>query len=477
MRKPEDGSRVSVAVVGSGMAGLVSGFLLANDKKQRFDVQIFEAQDQLSLDSASATVTSKEDGTPQGRVDLPMRAFAGGFYDNLRNMYDYLGVKYRPQAFLFTLSQLPRWDGRAATPYFVHSSNSHRLPPVRPEACGFWQWVAETVYLLLCYAWYVMCCFAVPPKEAAQKASSKKSSDGCETVGQYFHRIRLPNYFLDNYLIPAISSITTCSHDTLRGFPASDIIDYKRLTYNKPHYLVYGGVHIVQEKLAKGLKVQLNSRVTRVENRGTKICVSWIDTKNKASTAAQQQEQQQQQQKLFDHVILAVTPNVVGELFPPLRTAMSQVPTMSVETVVHTDTSAITSLSLSPMAEGASQTIHLCSLNGATESIHEHRFSVLVSTAPVTPIESSKVIHRTYLTRVLRTPRSREVINQIFGEGLVTQGCVGGGDEEKKSWCSGDGNVWLVGGWCWDGMVLLEGCIVSAMRVADRFGVEVPWCK
>jgi hypothetical protein len=42
-------------------------------------------------------------------------------------------------------------------------------------------------------------------------------------------------------------------------------------------------------------------------------------------------------------------------------------------------------------------------------------------------------------------------------------------------WRSGDDNVYLVGGWCWDGMVLLEGCVVSAMRVADALGVEVPW--
>ncbi|KAH0602386.1 uncharacterized protein H6S33_008725 [Morchella sextelata] len=46
-------------------------------------------------------------------------------------------------------------------------------------------------------------------------------------------------------------------------------------------------------------------------------------------------------------------------------------------------------------------------------------------------------------------------------------GGVGGG-----GW---QGGVWVVGGWAWDGMVLLEGCVVSAMRVARDFGVEVEW--
>ena len=48
-------------------------------------------------------------------------------------------------------------------------------------------------------------------------------------------------------------------------------------------------------------------------------------------------------------------------------------------------------------------------------------------------------------------------------------------DEKKDLWRNGDGNVWLVGAWCWDGMVLLEGCVVSAMRVTRDLGVEVPW--
>jgi 2-polyprenyl-6-methoxyphenol hydroxylase-like FAD-dependent oxidoreductase len=34
--------RQRVAIVGSGMAGLVAGYLLANDKEGRFDVEVLE---------------------------------------------------------------------------------------------------------------------------------------------------------------------------------------------------------------------------------------------------------------------------------------------------------------------------------------------------------------------------------------------------------------------------------------------------
>ena len=45
----------------------------------------------------------------------------------------------------------------------------------------------------------------------------------------------------------------------------------------------------------------------------------------------------------------------------------------------------------------------------------------------------------------------------------------------SKDWKNGDDGVWLVGGWCWDDMVLLEGCVVSAIRVAKALDMEIPF--
>lgn len=39
----------TVAVIGSGMAGLVTAFLLQQDKKHRYDVQLFETVISLLL--------------------------------------------------------------------------------------------------------------------------------------------------------------------------------------------------------------------------------------------------------------------------------------------------------------------------------------------------------------------------------------------------------------------------------------------
>ena len=446
-------------------------------------------QNQLSLDSASVSIPSKNGGSST-RIDQPMRAFDGGFYPRLKAMYDYLGVDYIPHRFLFTYSRLSNRDStqneavqEPTKPYYIHSSNNHRIPPLRPRECGFLDWLAEFLYLSLCLVFFSICCFFVPPREP-------EPTDGkaplCESLGQYLRRIHLPQYFIENYLLPPLVSMSTCSHDAMLGFPASDVVTYIQRTFNTPHYLVSAGVQEVQGKLSKGLKINLGSRVTSVTPRSSSppggALISWESTATKSS-----------HQRTFDHVIIAIPPSAVGAIFTPLKHDMACMPTLPVESVVHTDMTPVISAPPSPPppssdakmaaplltsaypAASDGQWIHMRTVavdrgTTETETIHEHPSSVLVSNNPQTPIDSAKVISRTVFTRTLRTPRSRAIVKRIFADGRSR-------DQREKSstWRNGDDGVWLVGSWCWDGMVLLEGCVVSAMRIADELDIPVPW--
>ncbi|RAQ49898.1 hypothetical protein AFGD_010008 [Aspergillus flavus] len=456
MAAPEP--KKTVAIIGSGMAGLVSAYLIQQDRKRRYEVEVFEMQDQLSLDSASYTITSQDHHTY--RVDVPMRAFDDGFHNNLKLMYDHLGVKYTSPKFIYPLSTISTTDGKKLPPHFIHSSSNHQVPPIRPEGCGYVEWILRILYLAVCYFWFTACCFLVEPKPATP-------SDEGESLRQYLGRIRLPQYFVNTYFLPLLSSVTTCSHSELLDFPAIDAVDYARRTYRQPHYTVVGGVQNVQTKISNAQSVRLGAIVTQVENVGSKVQVTWTDLKSKEVHSKQ-----------FDHVVMAVTPNVVGAIYEPLRKLMSSIPVNQGEAVVHRDRSSIPdcSQSLGRFAAAARQSVdptqilHICSNSSATEAIHEHPCSVLVTSFPIAPIDPAKVIHRARLTRVLRTPQSRKIVNRIFGGN--PQHAY---QEKEKSWSNGTGNVWLAGAWCWDGMVLLEGCVVSAMRVAASLDVEVPW--
>ncbi|KAE8350117.1 hypothetical protein BDV28DRAFT_139771 [Aspergillus coremiiformis] len=452
------GPKRAVAVIGSGMAGLVTAYLIQQDSKRRYEVEIFEMQEQLSLDSASYTITSEDDLTY--RVDVPMRAFDDGFHNNLKRMYDHLGVRYMSPKFIYPLSAISTTDGKKMPPHFIHSSSNHQVPPIRPEGCGYVEWILRTLYLAVCYFWFTACCFLIEPKPAT-------SNDGGESLRHYLKRIRLPRHYTNGYLLPLMSSVTTCSHNELLDFPAIDAVDYARRTYRQSHYTVVGGVQNVQNKISSELSVMLGAMVTKVENVGSKIQVTWTDSKSKEVHSKQ-----------FDHVVMAVTPNVVGAIYEPLRKAMSSIPVNQGEAVVHRDRSTVPDCGqlLTRFSAKAHQSLdptqilHICSNFSATESIHEHPYSVLVTSFPIAPIDPSKIIHRARLTRVLRTPQSRKVVNRIFAENSEHPY-----PEKEKIWCNGTGNVWLAGAWCWDGMVLLEGCVVSAMRVAESLDVEVPW--
>ncbi|KAJ5543851.1 hypothetical protein N7513_003432 [Penicillium frequentans] len=452
--------RKYVAVIGTGMAGLVTAYVLRDDTRRRFEVEVFEKQDKLSLDSASHTLSDQNGrGEKLERLDLPMRAFADGYYEGLKRMYDYFGIEYGSPRFVYSLSALSDTATKQVSPYYIHSSNNHQMPPLRPEGLSRARWLVEVCYLAMCYYWFTACCFFVTPKTA-------ESSGEEEPLRWYLERIRLPGYYVKNYLLPLMSSVTTCSHDALMDFPAIDVVDYERRTFRKKHYTVLGGVHRVQKKLSEDLTYRLGTKVTAVENVGTKVQVSWTDPHDGQSSW-----------ELFDHVILGVTPDVVGAIFQPLQSAMAAVPTTTVQSVVHRDFSKIldsskylwTHMSLNA-GESAPQPIHMRSNATATESIHEHPSFALITTCPIAPIDPEKIVHTARFTRVLRSSSSRQIINHIFNR---TQS----GDEKSQLWQNGDGNVWLVGGWCWDGMVMLEGCLASAARVAHALDVEVPWTK
>jgi predicted NAD/FAD-binding protein len=398
-----------------------------------------------------------------------MRAFAGGYYTRLKALYDYIGVKYRTQPFLFTFSRFTSdrngLPNSSSTPYFIHCSNNHQIPPPRPIDMPALQWLLEILYLLFFYTYFTLCCIFIRPH-------SKK---GGETLHQYLQRIRMPRYFTTYYVLPLISGVTTCPHAVLLEFPACDVIEYKRRTTWEQHYRLANGVGDVQEKLAEGLDTKFLAHVFAIEPQTSrKVKIHWRHSDDTHCLAPLTEE--------FDEVVLAIAPNIVGDMFEPLRAVMARIPTVEVESIVHRDHSTIRNHRTSPEeSSGAAQLIYLqTNLDlGLTESIHVQPSGAIVTTCPFTPINRKHFIKDpSVFTRVLRTPESRQIVNDIFNNDEYDRAGPRSRALSEKSthrWRNGDNGVSLAGGWCWDGMVLLEGCVVSAVRVAEQLDVDVPF--
>lgn len=436
----------------------------------------------MSLDYASVSL---QDCTGRvERVDLPMRAFAGGYYKNLKAMYDYIGVQYHPQKFLFAFSQTESSIISGTTvPYFIHASNNHVLPPIRPRGASLLHYVVEVAFVTICYLWLTVCCFLVEPLES-------------EDYAAYLSRIRLPWYFVTSYILPLLCSVATCTPQALLAFPARDIVDYRKLSHGAEHFVVSNGVHTVQDKLSEGLDLRFCAQVARVEPNESGVKISW------ESCSADNEKNGEIRAEYFDRVVLAVTPDVVAKIFSPLQQLMGRIPTITVESVVLQPYEKSWRLSMAdereshtkersgtPPRSNRAQLITLRSRLGTgqgselTEAIHELDNGSRVATCAFSSFDDREVLHRSRFTRVLRSVESRNLLQKILDdrERAQCQMLVDGEKQSKLdggiSWHNGDGNVWLAGGWCWDGMVLLEGCVVSAMRVAQDFEVDVPWSQ
>ena len=455
--EPSNSAKQTVVVVGSGLAGLATAYLLNSDPCQRYSVTVLECDSNFSFDSASVSIRDEDQKTKE-RIDMPMRAFAQGYYNNLIRMYDYLGIRYNRQLFVYTFSKKndsPVQRETTQNPYFVHTSNNHKLPPIRPDGMGLFPWLLDLVYVAACYLWWSLCCFWVPPKPATHMRE-------CESLNEYMRRIMLPRRFVVLYLVPLLASVATCTHEALLQFPARDLIEYKKQSAGGQHFRVTE-LDQVQRTLGAGLDVRFSTAVKKVEavQRSKKVRIS--------STTSDGFEREE----TFDHVVLAVAPGVVGKIYQPLERAMTQIPSTLVESVAQTS-----GMKWSPKAResvsGEAHTLHFrtSTVQAQTESIHVYPSGAIVTTCPFNDISSAEnVVKSAKFFRGLRTPRSRRIVNNIFGENMD----VFRVDDKDSVWRNGDDNVWLVGGWCWDGMVLLEGCVVSAVRVAQAFDIDIPW--
>ncbi|KAM0244472.1 hypothetical protein ACHAQJ_010755 [Trichoderma viride] len=478
-----------VAIIGTGLAGLTTAYLLHHDTQKRYEVTLFEQAQTFSLDAASVTIKNEKTASLE-RVDIPPRSFCRGYYDNLCSMYDYLGVPFQRIQLIWVFakvsaaaqSQIPSPEAAETMPgsYFVYGKRLHEMLLISPH---FWRGsmhnVLQTFYLALCHIWLFAACFFLQPLtiqpetylDVKIKSATKTSSTSCESFRQYLDRIRLPQRYVLYYLLPVLSIICSCSHAEMLDFPASDVTSFMKGSFLRKTYVAQGGINRVQSTLAEGIQdVRLQTRVNKVDRVEGGVLVRYESTQEGKSS-----------EEVFDRVVLAVSPNVAAAIFNPSKPLLSVIPTVPVTSTVlaspNTKVSLVHDNTHVPSGEcsyrrGDAQVMAFRTTFSEsivhTESLHYLSGGLVVRTSPVSHVPEVKgTLDTSRFTRTLRTTESRSMVQKVM------ETTTGAGDGEV--WVNGRDNVWIVGSWCWDGMVLLEGCIVSAMRVAKDLGVYVPW--
>lgn len=269
--------RPRVAVVGSGLAGLTSAYLLTKegtdvwliDKAPRLGFHAWsvelEPSNALALDLAEKRPAN--DDTPA--VDVPMRSFQGGYYPLLIALYRHLGLGLSPATFSFSFASLP--SGRPLTAddtYFIHSGASGVSFPSLPaqawrSPAAFARSVLSLLGVAICYVVLLAISFAswhglvraVTFRELVDTVAARleRPVPMVRTpLGRVFQR------FAADIVLPLYSAVGTMTAEDVWDTRADVLLDYIHAGVGTSHYSLSGGMSArdVARLLAEPVRAQ-----------------------------------------------------------------------------------------------------------------------------------------------------------------------------------------------------------------------------
>jgi uncharacterized protein len=188
---------VRVAVIGSGISGLASAYLLS----RRHEVTLFEAEGRAGGHANTAYVT---EGSLTLPVDTGFLVYNERTYPLFIRLLDELGVATQPAEMTFSMSDNQsgvQWRGTSLATVFAQPRNA-----LRPRFAGMLVDIARFNTL-------------------ARTALATPLDDQV-TLGELLEERRFSRAFFDWYLVPLGSSIWSANPSTFTGIPAMAFIRF-----------------------------------------------------------------------------------------------------------------------------------------------------------------------------------------------------------------------------------------------------------
>ncbi|MEM8985040.1 MAG: FAD-dependent oxidoreductase, partial [Pseudomonadota bacterium] len=193
---------MKVAVVGSGIAGLSVARLLSRNH----EVTIFEKSTRLGMDAHSLNL---QNPIGDARIDVPLRVFFDGFYPNLTALYRELEIDFKPINYAASFGYFRdetyfRFDNYRLGRYTV------------PFLKGLRSFGGKALRI----GWDIVRFFREIPRSLANGIADDTTLEDYLQYHQYSHA------FAHGFLYPAFAGICTCSHDSIRRYPARVVLEY-----------------------------------------------------------------------------------------------------------------------------------------------------------------------------------------------------------------------------------------------------------
>lgn len=260
---------MKIAVIGSGISGLSTAWLLRN----KYDVTLFEQNNYLGGHSNTATIDYNGQNIA---VDTGFIVFNFKTYPNLKAFFELLGVKITKSNMSFAIKNLDNgfeYSGNNLAGLFAQKKNLFNLK--------FLKMLKDIIIF---------------NKSAIKLVESKKDLKH-QTLSQFIDDLKLGKYFKDYYLYPMAAAIWSCPLELIKNYPAKTFLQFfynhgLLTVINQPQwYSVCGGSKNYVKKISDDLsdKIKLNCKIIKANMADDKVILT--DDKNNDYE--------------FDHVIFA----------------------------------------------------------------------------------------------------------------------------------------------------------------------------
>ncbi|CED83704.1 hypothetical protein [Phaffia rhodozyma] len=506
---------IKVAVVGSGLAGLTTVWLLMRkleeERKQGriVEVHLFEKAPSIGFFSNSLDVplsSPKPGGKQTWAVDVPMRSFQGGYYPRLIAMYRSLGISISPTSFSYSFSHhIP------LTTHFIHSGASGLSIPALPTTSSPFSFTRALlrllgyalgyVYLLILTIWY-----------------SWTGMGGGE-VGDWMRRTGKHTWgsligsawegFIKEIVFSLFGAVATCSDAEIERMDVGLIFDYIYLTLFTSHYTVPSNSSSISQALLSALPrshIHLNTTITGLhrsfsQNSTTLVVKDSTDSGSERvledftdvvfATQANQAkvllkgfldeltEADRETDKKGEIEMLREVEQSLGEfkyvpaivvnhrspiVLPAHPADIKDINLVRPSPDFHPDSYSPSSPSAGrdgkdwksntdvPFFDPADGKIYTMATHVVQSPVKDES-PVFQTTNPIVPIPKEMVLSVSQLERALPTRESAAIVSRFRpSHPLSFQGFAG---------------VWFTGAYAFKGIPLLEGCVASAMGIVD----------
>lgn len=416
-----------LAVIGTGIAGLSAAYLL----KDKYRVTVFESQARAGMGAHSVDYVSKG---ITSRIDLPLRIFCRGYYENLFALYQHIGVE-------IVTSDHSGIFANEAGDIMLHYGNI--------------RWRESQVSYLKGRSWLRLGAWLLGLQSRSFFARAKRDAGRANladlSFGDYLQQSDAGQAFVDTILLPMLAVTCTCDYRAVRAYPADIMLDYLTCGIHELGIMSAAkGVEDIVPRMLVDVDLRTNSPIAAIEPAGEQLRVV-------TGTGADQ---------CFDQVVIAAQAQQAAAMlsgFDDRRALLNRIPFERSTMSVHTDEQI-----LPAPAKGLSPVSYHVPRGGARAEV-----SVDLTKA-IARLSGQETVFQTW-NPMRRIAPNRELARVDFTRPTVTRDSREAVRALRQSQSQPGNRLWLCGSYMAEKIPLLEAAVDSSMAVAGQLGAVIPW--